>query len=69
MNSGGTKAKTLIEYLNGRSWTVVPSPNSNYELNELLGYACSSATSCYAVGVQGNGNAHQALIETTSELH
>ncbi len=69
MNSGGTKAKTLIEYLNGRSWTIVPSPNSNNALNELLGYACSSATSCYAVGVQGNGNAHQALIETTSELH
>ena len=69
MNSGGTKARTLMEHLNGRSWTIVQSPNSAYALNELFGYACSSATSCYAVGLQGNGNAHQALIETTSELH
>jgi hypothetical protein len=69
MNSGATKATTLIESLNGRSWTIIPSPNSNYAINELLGYACSSATSCYAVGVQGDGNAHQALIETTSGLH
>ena len=69
MNSGGTKAKTLMEYLNGRSWTIIPSPNSTYALNELFGYACSSATACYAVGLQGDGNAHQALIETTSGSH
>jgi hypothetical protein len=69
MTSSGARAETLIEYLDGRTWKIIRSPNSTFALNELYGYACASATSCYAVGVQGNGNDHQALIETTSGWH
>ena len=56
--------RTLIEHWNGRSWSIVASPNpagpdpagtDNY----LSGVACPSTTFCVAVG---NGNA-AALIE------
>lgn len=69
MNSAGTRAKTLIENLGTGAWRIVPSPNTDSPLNELFGYSCASSTSCYAVGAQGDGNDHKALIETTSGLH
>jgi hypothetical protein len=69
MNSAGTRAITLIENMDGGDWRIVPSPNTGSPLNELFGYSCASSTSCYAVGAQGDGNYHKALIETTSGWH
>jgi hypothetical protein len=65
MNSSGTQAKTLIATLNGRTWTIAPTPNTTSPLNELYGYSCTSSTSCYAVGVRGTDTAQTSLIEAT----
>lgn len=43
--------RTLIERWNGSSWTIVASPNRTGAVaNALVGVACASATSCFAVG-------------------
>jgi hypothetical protein len=55
--------QTLIEEWNGTTWAVVSSPNTSAsQQNTLLGVACASASTCFAVG-QGNGN---SLIEDWS---
>jgi hypothetical protein len=68
MNSQGTEARTLIETLSGRTWSVTPSPNTASPLNELYGYSCTSLgpRACYAVGVEGTTAAQEALIETST---
>jgi hypothetical protein len=45
---------TLIERWNGTSWAVSTSPNPDPTADELLGVACMSTTSCFAVGVSAN---------------
>jgi hypothetical protein len=54
----GTYVKTsgvgvnLAEQWNGTSWRILPTPNpSGIALSGLLGVACTSASSCMAVGV------------------
>ena len=43
---------TLVERWDGKSWSVVPSPNpSNANEVALSGVSCTSATNCFAVGV------------------
>jgi len=44
----------LIESWNGRSWTIVPSPNRNNS-GVLNGVSCASLTSCVAVGTYFSG--------------
>ncbi len=59
--------QTLIETWNGSVWTITPSPNtSTTNSNTLNGIACTSTTSCVAVGFYFNGssNSNQTLIET-----
>ncbi len=51
--SGSGIDKTLIERWNGKTWSVVPSPNpAGAKFARLLGVACQSASSCFAVGTQ-----------------
>ena len=43
---------TLAEAWNGKTWTVIPTPNPRSSLgNNLYGVSCSSANACMAVGV------------------
>jgi hypothetical protein len=43
---------TLAEKWNGKTWTVIPTPNPKSSLgNDLYGVACSSANVCMAVGM------------------
>ena len=51
--------RTLVERWNGTSWSIVASPNpSGIAQSELLGIACPTATSCFAVG-----SGHGTLVE------
>jgi hypothetical protein len=62
--NNGTVEQTLIEQWNGTAWTIVTSPDtSTSENNELYGVACTSASSCTAVGFYETGTNDQTLIE------
>jgi hypothetical protein len=53
--------RTLIERWDGRSWTIVPSPNLGTAYNDVYGVAVDpSGNAAWAVGY--GGNPHQALI-------
>ena len=57
--------QTLVESWNGTTWTVVASPNAGSMRNSLAGIACTSATSCVAVGFSFNTpSTYQTLVET-----
>jgi hypothetical protein len=74
-NRGTTGAsnagQTLIEFYNGTSWSVVPSPNPLRGGDELLGVACPGAGLCWAVGTVGTGKTgyDQPLVERLSQGH
>jgi len=57
---GGSDLATLAERWNGYRWTLLPTVNpSNESQTELNGVACSSSSSCIAVGyyqVKGTNN-------------
>src|SRR4029077_2382050 len=56
--------QTLVERWDGRSWTIVTSPNTSTTQNNVLyGVTCASASECWAVGYSFNGTANQTLIE------
>jgi hypothetical protein len=60
----GTPAQTLTEHWNGSSWSVVMSADTGFSENVLEDVACSSSSSCWAVGIANNGaSAYDALIE------
>ncbi len=62
---GVNQQASLIEQYNGTAWSVVPSPNPGQYYNVLYGVACSSASTCWAVGWE-EGSAPQSLIEEYS---
>jgi hypothetical protein len=48
---GSSGSATLVEVFDGKSWSVVPSPNETTTFYNLLsGVSCASAFSCQAVG-------------------
>ena len=50
-----TGISSLVERWDGARWSIVPSPNPPGALvAELAGVACTSATSCFAVGISGD---------------
>ena len=63
INSHGNN-QTLIEHWNGRTWTIVASPNVARDYNILYGVVAVSTNDVWAVGAYdgSNGN-NQALIE------
>ncbi len=60
-NSGDN---TLVEHWNGTNWAIVTSPSpTGSTFNPLYSLACSSATSCFAVGLKTIGSHDYTLIE------
>ena len=56
-------ARTLVEELDGTTWSVVPSPNPAGSEATLAGVDCPSPTSCFAVGAALNDTGEQPLVE------
>jgi Ser-Thr-rich glycosyl-phosphatidyl-inositol-anchored membrane family len=56
--------KTLVESWNGSTWAIMASPNQGSSTNLLTGVACSSSTSCTAVGGYTSSGTYQTLVET-----
>lgn len=62
--NGNGVPQTLIEYWDGQSWSIVPSPNNGATHNELDSVTCTSTTDCWAVGsYYNNSNFEQTLVE------
>ena len=49
-SNGIVYRQTLIEHWDGSAWSIVTSPNTINEQNELDGLTCYNATDCWAVG-------------------
>lgn len=64
-SSGGVStAKTLTQHWNGRSWSVVASPNASSSINQLKGVIALSSNNVWAVGYSiTNDNPRKTLIE------
>jgi hypothetical protein len=61
--SGGAQRTTLTEHWDGRSWTLVPSPNPGSRQDALTAFAGTAADQpLWAVGYQDHGSGEQALI-------
>ena len=65
-NTRGGPEETLVEHWNGTAWSVVPSPNQDFD-NSLYGVAAVSANDVWAVGSYGPsiyiGSTSQTLVE------
>jgi hypothetical protein len=60
--TGSGLYQTLIAHWNGSAWTIVPSPNTPPDQDNILSaVTCASATDCWAVG--SSDNYSEALIE------
>jgi hypothetical protein len=56
---------TLAEFWNGKTWSIVPSPNVGFNNSELNGVSCVSANRCVAVGdYWGAAGIDHTLIES-----
>ena len=58
--------QTLIQELDGSSWTTVGSPDINdggAQSNTLSAVACASATECWAVGEHDAGTQQTLIVE------
>lgn len=57
--------RTLVGRWDGRTWSLVPSPNASTTLhNELNAVACRSDSDCWAVGTYGsNASGRDTLVE------
>jgi hypothetical protein len=55
--------QTLVEHWNGTAWSVQTSPNvSGSTFNLLTGVACTSASSCIAVGYSEDGSGSEHML-------
>jgi hypothetical protein len=57
--------QTLVESLNGTSWSVTSSPNQG-AVNRLGGASCVSSTSCVAAGFYADQSDREILVESGS---
>ncbi len=56
--------RTFVEEWNGRTWSLVASPNFGQSVNMLTGVSCTSAIACVAVGsVQTGIGIYDTLVE------
>jgi hypothetical protein len=61
---GESWQRTLVERWNGKTWSIVPSPNPpGLPFAHLNGVACPGAANCYAVGAHSSRTGTRALIE------
>ena len=49
-SSDGLSEATLAEHWSGGNWSIVTTPNTTAEINQLIGVACTNASDCWAVG-------------------
>jgi hypothetical protein len=64
-SNSGSASLTLVESWNGTSWSIVASPNPAGAIDSSLqSVACSSATSCTAVGYSTNASGEATLVES-----
>ena len=63
--SGAIAYPSLAEHWNGTSWKLMSTPNATGAVGGSIldGIACSSSTSCEAVGYSGSSAGHSALVE------
>ena len=59
-------SQTLIEMWNGTAWSIVSSPNVGTDSDSLSGVACTSDTSCMAVGSWTNSSTN--VVNTLAEV-
>ena len=60
--TGSALYQTLIAHYDGTAWSVVPSPNTAPDVDNILSaVSCQSGSDCWAVG--SDNNYSQALIE------
>src|SRR4030095_13245300 len=59
----GSVNQTLVEHWNGTAWSVVPSPNSGTDANELNSVAVVGPNDVWAVGSWSIGSVKQTLTE------
>jgi hypothetical protein len=65
--TSGGYSQTMIEHWNGKSWSIVTSPNtSSTRNNYLAGVTCVSSSDCWAVGSHGDDASN---ISQTLTLH
>ncbi len=65
--STSTTTSTLLEQWNGTTWAVVASPVPSGAVTPvLLGVACATSTSCYAVGSDQSTTTRQTFIDQWS---
>jgi len=63
-HGGGTWERTFAERWDIRHWSISPTPNPpGIPFARLNGIACSSSTSCYAVGEHSSHSGAKSLIE------
>jgi hypothetical protein len=55
--------ETLVEHWDGKSWSIVNSPNRGTDGSQLFGIAAASPSDIWAVGNSGQGNGVLTLIE------
>jgi hypothetical protein len=60
--TGLGRGETLVEEWDGRTWSIVSSPNSG-GWNDLRGVTCASHGDCWAVGNHSGVTNDQTLIE------
>src|SRR6185369_811973 len=59
--TGSAMYQTLIAHYDGASWSVVPTPNTATDVDNILSaVTCAAANDCWAVG--SSNNYSQALI-------
>ncbi|HVB91449.1 MAG TPA: hypothetical protein VND70_05045 [Acidimicrobiales bacterium] len=62
--SNGSIDQTLVEQWNGKTWSIVPSPDtSTSQNNDFNGVSCAAVSFCVAVGSFSNGSHNQTLVE------
>jgi len=59
--------KTLVQRWNGKTWSIVASPNPGTTNSELAAISCPSATSCIAVGQFTNASDRDSAFKTLVE--
>ena len=62
-NSPAGPTVTLAEHWNGKTWSILPSPNPVNSGSELFGVSCRRLTLCVATGISGTSRGIVTLAE------
>ena len=66
-DNGGLRSFTLIEALNGASWSIQTSPSPGSSFDALAGVSCTSSLGCTAIGWMTDSHGYtQTLVVTGS---